>query len=98
VVAGGSAGSGASVSVTGDDSAGTITITTGSGATAGVLANLTFANAYGATPHIVISPDNNATAAAEGFQSSPSTTGFSISAHQGISPSGTYIFDYVVEQ
>ena len=56
-VSGGSAiGSGGTVTLSGTDTAGTITINVGSGAGSGVLAKVTFRNAFDGTPHVVITP------------------------------------------
>ncbi len=90
----------ASVSVTGDDTSGTITITTGAGpcSAAGDLADITFSNVFGATPNVVLTP-----AAANGsalqYYTSPSTTGFSLETNSNnLSGATTYKYSYFVTQ
>jgi hypothetical protein len=54
-VVGSAAGTGATVTVTGDDLGGVVSVTTGVGATAnGLLARVTFAVAYAAAPDVVM--------------------------------------------
>jgi hypothetical protein len=56
IVAGTGAGTGPTVSVTGNDVSGTVTITTGTGTTDGLLATITFVNAYGSAPKVTLTP------------------------------------------
>jgi hypothetical protein len=61
-VAEASAGTGATSGVTGTDCAGELTLTTGTGATIGLLATITFSHPWGVSPRVVITPINSATA------------------------------------
>jgi hypothetical protein len=98
ITAGPAACSAPTVSLTGNDTAGTITVTSGTGCTApGTLATLTFAAAYGTAPHITLTP-GNAMAAGLQYYRGVSTTTFSINT--AITPTGstTYVYDYQVMQ
>jgi hypothetical protein len=92
----GSGAGGGSVKLTGDDTAGTITITTGTTPTAGNLATLTFANTYGSTPNVILSPDNFPAANIGYYANSVNTSGFSIDSVDAPTPSATYVFSYYV--
>ncbi len=87
-------GGGGTVSISGTDTAGTVTVNVGSGAPAGVLANITFTNAFGGTPHVVITPVGSGAAGLNYYLSSRTTAGFSISTTNAASP-GSFSFDYV---
>jgi len=91
VVAGGAIGSGGTVTISGTDTAGTVTVNIGSGASTGVLATITFAASFNSAPHVVISPVN--APAPNAFISNRTATGFSISTG---SPASTVSFDYIV--
>jgi cytoskeletal protein CcmA (bactofilin family) len=100
ITGGGAIGSGGTVTVSGTDTAGTVTINVGSGAAAGVLATVNFANGFGGTPHVVITP-----IAAQGspvitgtqkfYLSSRTTSSFSIATSGGLA-AGSISFDYIV--
>jgi cytoskeletal protein CcmA (bactofilin family) len=100
VSGGGAIGSGGTVTISGTDTAGTVTVNVGSGAGAGVLATINFTNAFSGTPHVVITP-----VAAQGspvitgtqkfYLSTRTTSSFSI-ATSGALPSGSISFDYIV--
>ena len=62
------------------DAAGIVTFGTGTGPSAGAMVAVTFNRAYGTEPYVVLSPMNAATAALLPYVSSPSSTGFTISA------------------
>ena len=102
--AGGSAGTGATVSVNGDDLGGYITINTGTGCTGGgILANITFDVPYTSAPRcILLSPGSNVTNLDKALVVlvSITTTGFSISAGSGaaLTDSSTAILYYLVKQ
>lgn len=97
---GGAVGAGGTSTISGTDTGGTVTINVGSGASSGVLANVTFANPFSGIPHVVITP-----VAAQGsaiisgtqkfYLSSRTTSGFSI-ATSGALPSGSISFDFIV--
>lgn len=100
ITGGGAIGSGGTATISGTDTAGTVTVNIGSGASAGVLATINFANSFGGTPHVVITP-----VAAQGspvvsgtqkfYLSSRTTTSFSIATSGGL-PTGSISFDYIV--
>lgn len=92
--AGGSIGSGGTVSASGSDTAGTITINTGSSASAGTLASITFAVAYNQTPHIVITPVGSS-AASINYYVTRTTTGFNILAASVPPSNAAIVFDYI---
>lgn len=82
-------GSGGTVSISGSDTAGTVTINPGGGAGNGAIANITFANAFNQTPHIVVTPVGRSVS----YYITRTTTGFTIHVTQGLS-SGSFAFDY----
>lgn len=93
---GGSAlGSGGTVSISGSDTAGTVTINTGSGPPAGCFVTINFVSHYGTTPHVVISPSNSSAGTIQ-YYTNRNTTGFSICTANGPAAATTYIYDYVV--
>lgn len=88
-------GGGGTASVSGSDTAGTITINTGSSPGAGCLATVNFAVRFNATPHMSLTPVGSA-AAGLGYYVNRSTTNFSVCT-TSIPPAGTtLVFDYVV--
>ncbi len=95
VTKGGSAlGSNGTVSISGNDQAGTVAVNIGVGAVSGIVANVTFHLAYANTPHIAL------TAVGRGIDSfyiNRSATGFSIGVNSALSPGG-YAFDFIVAQ
>jgi hypothetical protein len=93
------AGSGATVSISGDDTTGTITITTGSsGLTAGELAQINFSNSYTSAPHVILSPSNAAASSLEYYKGTTTTSGFMFDANQAPSANTTYQYDYFIAQ
>jgi hypothetical protein len=97
IAAGAAAGTGATVSISGNDLSGMITITTGTGAGSGVLATATFASSYGAAPNVTLTANNSAAALLPNFATSTSTT-LSLHAAAAASSGTTYIYFYHVEQ
>jgi stage V sporulation protein SpoVS len=94
VSAGGAVGSNGTVSISGNDIAGTVAVNVGVGAVAGIVANVTFRSGYSNTPHVVV------TAIGPGVQSfyiNRNANGFSIGVNSPLSPGG-YGFDYIVQQ
>jgi len=92
---GSAVGSGGTASVSGSDTAGTVTINTGGGPPAGCFINIQFTNSFGSTPHVVISPSNSSTANLR-YYTNRSASGFSICTATAPAASTSYIFDYVV--
>lgn len=103
VTAGGSApgrsngpalGGGGTASVSGSDTAGSITINTGSGPSAGCYITVNFATRFNSTPHVVITPANSS-AAGLAYYVNRTTSNFSVCA-AGVPAGGTtYVFDYI---
>jgi hypothetical protein len=92
-----SAAGGGSVSITGNDTAGTITITTGGGPIAGELAIITFHTAFGTTPKVQLTPLNSSASGLNYFVTH--TAGlFTVNTSTVPSANATYIFDYLVTQ
>jgi len=100
IAAGTAACTSPTVSVAGDDTSGTITITTGTGCSGGgKLATVTFVSAFGAAPHVELTP---ATATAEGRgyvdASTLSTTSFDVDVSAAPTSSTTYKWEYWTAQ
>jgi len=87
-------GSNGTVSISGNDAAGTIAVNIGAGGGGGTLASVAFRNQYGTTPHVVITPVG---AGVGSFYVNRSIGGFSIGVNGGLA-NGSYAFDYIVEQ
>jgi Carbohydrate binding domain len=91
-----------SVTVTGDDTAGTITVVTGSGGTctAGDLATIAFSSAYGAAPDVTLTPESATSGALIPYVdgSSLSAGSFAVGASNTPAPSTTYSWNYLVVQ
>jgi cytoskeletal protein CcmA (bactofilin family) len=89
-------GSGGTGSVNGSDTAGTININLGSGATS-CLAHITFSTAFGSTPHVVAtlvgSSSSDISSLGEFYISELSNSGFSVCV-SGASPSGSFNVNY----
>lgn len=102
IAAGAGAGTSPTVGATGKDQAGQISVLTGSSPTASaVVATLTFANTWGATPNIILTPANAAAAALSGnaavFISSPGTGSFAVSVGSTqLGAATTYLWNYFV--
>lgn len=93
VAGGGAVGSGGTVTISGTDTAGTVTINVGSAAAGGTLATVTFAVAFNENPHVVISPVG--APAPNAYISNRTSSGFSISTSTGLA-AGSISFDFVV--
>jgi cytoskeletal protein CcmA (bactofilin family) len=94
VSVGSGVGNNGTVSISGNDAAGTVAVNVGTGSTGGNLANVTFRSHYGNIPHVVVTPVGGNVGS---FYISRNSTGFSIYIGAGVSPGG-YAFDYIVEQ
>jgi hypothetical protein len=92
---GGSAlGSNGTDAISGNDSAGVVSIAIGVGASGGVLAQVTFQTQYADIPRVVITPVG---IGGEFYVDNVSSTGFSIDVMDGLPPRG-YRINYIVEQ
>ena len=93
-----SAGSGATVSISGTDTIGTITITTGSDPTKGAMADILFSNSYGSAPHIVLSPSNNNAAGIRYYKGVTTTKDFLFNTLDTPAANTSYQYDYFIAQ
>jgi hypothetical protein len=95
--ASGADGSGGTVSISGNDTSGTININTGTGPIANaVLMSVTFRGSYGTTPHVQLTARTTGAAQAEAYVI-PTSTGFRVLANTPLS--GLPLsFDYLVTQ
>jgi cytoskeletal protein CcmA (bactofilin family) len=88
-------GSGGSVSVGGSDTAGSISINTGSGPSAGCFVTITFTAHYNATPHVLVTPVGSA-AGGLGYYINRSSTNFSVCTATPAPGGSSFGFDYFV--
>jgi len=88
-------GGGGSASVSGSDTSGTVIINAGTAPPAGCFATVTFATAFSATPHVVITPIG-ASAGGVNYYVNRSTTSFTICGLNAAPASQTFGFDYMV--
>ena len=91
---GGAVGSNGTVSISGSDTAGTVAVNIGVGASAGVLASVSFVRNYDATPRVVVTPIGRSV---PGLYVNRTAAGFTISTSGALSPGG-YAFDYIIMQ
>lgn len=94
---GGAVGAGGTVSISGTDVSGTVTINTGGGPSTGILADVSFANSYSGTPRVIISPSSSAAASLEYFVTRTSS-GFTVQTTSAPTASSTYVFDFFVSE
>ena len=93
------AGTGGSASISGNDTAGVVTVNTGTGAAAGIQATITFANAYGAAPKVVITPkDVPGGGIFPQYQYNSATGTFDLKTFNALTDSSTYTFSYQIIQ
>lgn len=94
---GGAIGGAGTVSISGTDTAGTVTINTSGGVSSGIMAQITFTNAYNRTPHVIISPVGSTSGSID-YYTTRTSSGFSIGTANAPSASTTYVFDYWVAE
>lgn len=88
-----------SSSISGNDTAGTVTLNTGTGpCSAGVMATVTFRSAYGSAPKVIFTPANGISSTLQYFNNSSNTTTFTLDTNNAPSGSTTYRFNYFVVQ
>lgn len=98
IVAGAAACTTPTVSLTGNDTAGTITITTGTGcATTGTLATITFGGAYTAAPKVIITP-RQVNASNLQVYANPATGNFVLGTNTVPTNSTQYRYNYLIIQ
>ena len=88
-------GNGGSVSINGTDTAGSITVNTGSSTAVGCFITVTFSTPFDTIPHIQVTPVGTG-AAGVGFYINRSTTNFSICGTIPAPQGSTFGFDYFV--
>lgn len=101
IAAGTAACTSPTVSISGNDTSGIVTITTGSGcASDGKLATITFANQFGAAPHIILTPGSAASAGLNAYvdDSTISATAFDIGTASVPANATAYKWNYIVVQ
>jgi len=96
VTAGSGAGTSPSVSVTGTDEFGTVSVTAGTSPAAGALATVTFARPFASAPAAVLVSPLSASAASVGHYASATATGFTLSAAAAPTAGDVYEYSYVV--
>jgi hypothetical protein len=88
-------GGGGTASVSGSDSAGSITINTGSNPSAGCFVTVNFTQKFNATPHVIITPVGSS-AGGLGYYVNRSTSNFSVCTTTAASSGQSFGFDYLV--
>lgn len=95
--AGSAVGGGGTVSISGDDAAGTVNLNIGGSAPSGVLITVVFRAAYTATPHVLLTPLTGAAATTPVYVSR-TATGFQLHVDSAPPPGTTLSYDYFVTQ
>jgi cytoskeletal protein CcmA (bactofilin family) len=88
-------GSGGTASISGSDTAGTITINTGGSPHAGCFISVGFTKSFSSTPHVVVAPIGSS-AAAINYYVTRSSSGFSLCTTSSAPSSRNFAFDYIV--
>lgn len=88
-------GSGGSSSVSGSDTAGTVSINTGSSPAAGCFATISFTSKYNATPHVLLTPVGS-NAGGLAYYVTRTTSDFSICDATAPPAGSSFSFDYFV--
>lgn len=91
---GGALGSGGTSSVSGTDTAGTVTINTGGSAPAGCFITVTFRASFNAAPHVVITP-NDSDAAGLNYYVTRNSASFTICTTSNPPDGANFGFDYI---
>ncbi len=95
--AGTAVGPGGTVSISGDDTAGTVNINSSSSPTTGILMTVVFRAAYSSTARVIISPITAAAASTPTYVTR-TATGFQLHSDVSTPASSTLSFDYIVVQ
>lgn len=93
---GNSLGSGGTASISGSDTAGTVSINTGGGPGAGCFVTVNFTQKFSGNPHVVITPVGSAAASLNYYINNRSSSGFSICTANVPGGGQSFSFDYVV--
>jgi cytoskeletal protein CcmA (bactofilin family) len=91
---GSATGGGGTVSLSGSDTSGSITINTGSAPPAGCFATISFTQKFANTPHVVVTPVGSDAADLQ-FYITRSTSNFSICSTSSAPSASTFGFDYM---
>ncbi len=94
----GSAGVGANISISGTDTIGTISITTGTKTTPGELAKIVFSKSYTQPPKVLLSPSNEAASKAQFYRGTTGKADFTLNLSSQASAKTNYKFDYFIGQ
>ena len=94
IARGSAAGGGGTVSLSGSDTSGSITVNTGSAPPAGCFATITFSTKFTNTPHIVITPIGSAAAGLQ-YYIDRTTSGFTLCAATAAAAGQSFGFDYM---
>lgn len=86
-------GNGGTTTVSGSDTAGSVTINTGSGPAAGCFLTVNFVNGFASTPHVIITPVGSA-AASLNYYINRTTANFSICSTNAAPANTSFGFDY----
>lgn len=95
VSTGGAAGGGGTSSISGSDTAGTVTINVGGSPSTGTLASINFVNSFEGEPHVVVTPVGSAAGNLSWFITR-STSGFTINTNNAPASSSSFSFDFHV--
>lgn len=88
-------GGGGTSSISGTDTAGTLSVNVGSGAPAGCFATITFAQAFNGTPRVVVTPIGSAGGTLN-YYINRSAANFSICTSTAPPAGASFAFDYIV--
>lgn len=88
-------GNGGTASISGSDTSGTVAINTGNNPTPGCFTRINFAQAYTATPRVIVSPVGSAASQTQ-YYVDRNTTGFSVCTANAAPANQTFSFDYFV--
>lgn len=89
-------GSGGTTSISGTDTAGTVSINTGSSPGAGCFVRVNFTQQFNGTPHVVITPVGSAGASVRYYITQRTTAGFTICSANTPPNGASFAFDYIV--
>ena len=93
-----SAGIGSTVSISGNDTTGVITINTGTSTTSGELADITFDKVFAGIPNVLIMAKNSQSASLGVYQDQATTNDFTFGVTNSPNQNTTYTFKYLVVQ
>jgi len=91
----GNLGAGGTSSVSGTDTAGTITINTGGGGASGCIVTVNFAQAFNGTPHVILTPVGSG-GANSNYYVTRTTNSFTVCIATAVPGGINFSFDYIV--